>query len=581
MEPLLHGLAEEREIPTQALYRNLVVFDAIYSAEIWRYLQNETRNLTEKNVVTYLSRRLGWQGVQGSEERRFLLGESRNPDGSALAYRDGGLRFVKGDPADYQDFLKKEIYGKIPMEFALIAGLTSIVSGFVAESTGVSALAINISSQSTSGKTTMLDFIGSLYGSPSHSNSGLVRTFNATKNAIMATCEGRNGIPIILDDINGNASEHNRIDLIMQLAAGTSRGRCDASGAANSDRLPWHGVAFITSESPIFDGTIVNQGIQARCLVIDGLKWTTDAGHSDRIKAFVASNYGHIAPEFAEKVAEIGEEAILEKLEAAKQEILGAMERKDHMSSRLADEMAPFLVTARIYKDNYYARLKDADLINVLVAAEQASHEEGSLADRVMEKLNQFIIENVKHFNLYYDGKGTEAIGGCYGCVTGHEKTHYVVSVLKDRFEKFLSDIKCSERLSVLREWRNGKRILSEKDHYYAKEPRFGGARCLRIRFSKLSQYALPIPFNGTQELYLSERPLEEPPVSSRHRLRRVRRRPVPQGAHERAAPTVRHILQRGYLLTQRSGQDARDHLWRGVPPSDQKGRREHRFGAA
>jgi|GEM_PF-4791340 len=39
---------------------------------------------------------------------------------------------------------------------------------------------------------------------------------------------------------------------------------------------------LLTSESPIFDAGIVIQGIQARCLTIDNVKWTTDAAHSER-----------------------------------------------------------------------------------------------------------------------------------------------------------------------------------------------------------------------------------------------------------------------------------------------------------
>lgn len=487
----LEDLAK-KDTTIAALLTNLVVFDTVYSMDIWRYLLNETRNLTERHVVTYLSRRLGWQSGNEGDAPRFLLGASSLPDGSILTYRDVALDFVRGSDADYQCFLKNEIYGKDTMEFALIAGLTSIVSGYVGASTAVSALAINVSSQSTSGKTTMLDFIGSLYGSPSHSNSGLVRTFNATKNAILAACEGRNGIPIILDDINANASEHNRIDMVMQLVAGTSRGRCDSTGSTQEDRLPWHGVAFITSESPIFDAGIVNQGIQARCLTIDNVKWTEDAAHSERIKRFVSSNYGHVAPAFAAKVAQLGEAWILADLETSKNEILGKMKDQNHLSSRLAAGMAPFLVTAHIYKDHFYKRLRVPKLLKMLVDAEQASHEEGSLADRVMEKLEQFIVANGKRFCLYYDGQSqTQASGTCIGCFAGDEKRGYRVSILKEPFEKFLDEIKCTEKNTVLREWVSKGKIVKDKDHWYTKESKLGNMRCLRMKFWKLDRFGL------------------------------------------------------------------------------------------
>ncbi len=39
----------------------------------------------------------------------------------------------------------------------------------------------------------------------------MVRTFNSTKNALLAGSEDKYGLPILLDDINANRSEHNKM----------------------------------------------------------------------------------------------------------------------------------------------------------------------------------------------------------------------------------------------------------------------------------------------------------------------------------------------------------------------------------
>lgn len=473
------------------LYKNLVVFDVRYYADIWRFLLTETRNLTRRKVITYLSKEMGWTRLPGAEEAKFILGPEKLSSGESVIYRDSGIDFVAGSAADYERFLQDEVYGVKTMEFALILGLTSIVSGYVSERTKALPLAVNISSRSTSGKTTIFDFIGSLYGSPSHSNSGLVRTFNATKNAIMANCEGRNGIPIILDDINSNASEHNRIDMVMQLVGGTSRGRCSSTGAAQAQRPSWHGVALISSESPIFDGTVVTQGVTARCLTIDNVIWTKDAPHSDRIKKAVGSCYGHVAKGFAEIVAAKGKDSIIKALADAESEILSKMKVKDHLSARLASEMAPFLVAAHLYQENCLQSLMVDEITDMLIAAEQASHEEGSLADRMMEKLRQFILSNRANFLYRNEGIDNVPKGKCYGSFGIGKDKSFIVSVLKEEFERFLKDAGCSERLTILREWASKEMILHEKEHYYTKDPLQGYVRCLRIPFKSYSDFGI------------------------------------------------------------------------------------------
>ena len=80
-------------------------------------------------------------------------------------------------------------------------------------------------------------------------SKGLVRSFNATKNALLAQCEGKYGLPILLDDINANRTEHDKIDLIYQLALNDPRSRCGRSGYMQDTHESWSGIVMITCDT--------------------------------------------------------------------------------------------------------------------------------------------------------------------------------------------------------------------------------------------------------------------------------------------------------------------------------------------
>lgn len=263
---------------------NMVLFDTKYISILQHYMMDECRKLLQKGLIEYRNRCLGWQDIDNDGALRFILGNGKLKSGHLVKYYDANWKFQNGTLQGQLDFLRTEILPYPEMQLAMTFGLTSIVAGYVEPHLSVGTYVINISSESTTGKSTITELAGSFFGSPISNESGMVRTFNSTKNALLAASENKYGLPILLDDINANGREHNKTDLVYQFALNEPRSRCDSNGDLLSHRGSWSGLALITSESPMFDNEIVTQGVDARCLNIDNIIWTKDAEHSNRIK---------------------------------------------------------------------------------------------------------------------------------------------------------------------------------------------------------------------------------------------------------------------------------------------------------
>lgn len=225
-----------------ALTKNSVLINSQYKSYVQGYLMEEFRNMLHSGgYETLTTTNLGWHYLSFVTKPVFIL-ENKNVNGLNIEYVGTSMSFKAGTYIGQLKFIKDEVLPYKETQLALAMGLSSIVSSLVNSKREIGTLVVNVSGSSSTGKSTMAQLSASLYGSPVTSNFGLVRTFNATKNSILAMCEGRNGLPIILDDANANAKEHNKSDLIYQLAMGEARARCNNVGnnLAQRERLEWN-----------------------------------------------------------------------------------------------------------------------------------------------------------------------------------------------------------------------------------------------------------------------------------------------------------------------------------------------------
>jgi uncharacterized protein (DUF927 family) len=122
---------------------------------------------------------------------------------------------------------------------------------------------IDYSGKTTTGKSTLLRFIASVWGYPLEANGGLIRTWNSTATFSEDQAATLNELPMFVDESTGvKTTEVERF--VYQYANGTGRGRGRQSGGVQK-QAHIRGVLFSSGEKRLADFS-QNDGIQARII---------------------------------------------------------------------------------------------------------------------------------------------------------------------------------------------------------------------------------------------------------------------------------------------------------------------------
>lgn len=377
-----------------ALLRNGYFMPAEYSKIMRYYLMHEASMIQQSGQINYKHKSLGLFDDQG--DTVFLLEQNKLKLGTSNYYNDN-FEFTKGVEKEYQDFLDKEILPNDLTQLALVIGLSSVTSSYLKDYADVGTIVINFSGRSSTGKTTMSHFIASLWANPRISNSGLVKTFNSTEIAKLASIEGYNGIPIIFDDAT-TLGAGNKSKLIYQLAEGESRARSANYGTEIAQGLQWSGTALITSENPILDDSDVRLGLRARVLDFDNVEWTNDAEHATAIKNFTYANYGHVGKKFAENLLAMNLDDVKSLFDEIQIELDSKLEQKDDITNRITNKLAILLLTAHLVKKLLKYDLNLDSIRDKLVEVDQKDVEERHPSIIALEAIKHYIVRNNRKF---------------------------------------------------------------------------------------------------------------------------------------------------------------------------------------
>ena len=478
-----YEIITSKDVFCRGLTKHLVFFNLKYILSLQNYLNGQIRLLRKLGGSAMEYDELGWQTLQENGKEQFVL-ENCFIDGTLYEYKDKTIEFRKGTIAGQKAFLDAEILPYKHTRLAMTLGLSSIVAGYIEDTLGIGSLVINVCGRSSTGKSTITELAGSFYANPKLSNNGIVRGFNATKNALLAASEGRHGLPILLDDLNANRSEHDRVNLVYQFAGNEPRGRCHNTGTLQAPRKGWNGLVLITSEAPMFDNESVPQGVNARILVLSDIVWTNDAEHSDRIKKGVRSDFGHIGLEFANIVSTIGKDKIITLHTKAQEDIKKYFKDKDELADRLALKFAAIKVTADLIKEHYYKNFNTNEVLKLLGDAYAETMITRAIEETALEDLKDFISANKKHFDVLTDTQKKEHSGEFYGAFIINKKEQ-TANISKSAFDKFLKEKKIQERKRILNYWAKHGYIKIDKDHLTVKVRALGDVRFTKLYLSQ------------------------------------------------------------------------------------------------
>jgi len=407
IETTLNGFKRTFKIPLTCLSRQETTYEEllkhqyliafVYINSLRIFLVDKVRKLQEQGLVVWEYTGLGYYHHHG--KRCFLLGETTLPDGSIARYHDSSVVFSRGASEDYRAFIGRDILGATPTQLALAIGMASPIVSRLKDQIDVQTIIFNVHGPSSTGKTTIAQFIASLWGEARVSGKGIVRTFNSTVNALTAGNEGINGVPIVLDDLSGSSIQ-DKTQFVYTLAQGEPKARSTTSGKLQPLGDPWSGVIIITSETPLLSDTETRQGLLVRVIDSQRMVWTQSSEHAESIKRFIANCHGHLGKEFTRGLDALEDYQLLDQFHEAKKEILAALPTKDNLTLRIVNKLAVIHMTSGLIKSILGIELNRQAILNELVLFDQANITERNIGFRAYEAIKLHIINSYKAYEV-------------------------------------------------------------------------------------------------------------------------------------------------------------------------------------
>lgn len=345
--------------------------------------------------VVYEHDKLGFYTFENGKTV-FLANEVIGDCKKASHYFKPEVTARKGTLDIWLDIVKKEIIGHPNLELALAIGASAPVTHMLQKAKIIVAVPIwSLMGESSTGKTTSVRFMASVYGSPEE-GSGLIRNFHATDTAIFAMLQDCGMIHII--DESTIDVKKDRSAMVYGLSMGLDKLRCNPDGSLK-ERQMFTGTVVITGEQSFLGQSAANLGFYARVVELT-LRWTDDPDHAMRISQGVRANYGTAIVPYAKyllrfqqrpDVLEKGFNQELEKFRAKIGNVSGVEER-------LLNMYATVTLSARIFNKALGVKLNVAGMRDLLVEVHRKSVKKESLARELYDTIMDEVAMHGQYF---------------------------------------------------------------------------------------------------------------------------------------------------------------------------------------
>ena len=166
----------------------------------------------------------------------------------------------------------------------------------------VPGFVLDFSGASSGGKTSMLRYAASVWGSPSEAYPTAMFSWDATKVWIEQTSGFLKNLPMILDETKRAKYPTLVRDVIYDFCQGQGRGR-GAKAGGTRHAATWQSILISSGEGAATDFSN-DEGTRARVMSLKGRPFGYDpeigARVSDESRALLQANYGHLGPKIAE-----------------------------------------------------------------------------------------------------------------------------------------------------------------------------------------------------------------------------------------------------------------------------------------
>lgn len=443
-------IARDQLQPNELQKLSLMGVDAVYSNV--KGLASFLRVQEESAPYESVHNHMGW-GDEGNQlyfKHHSIIGKKT----SSTYCGDYNIE-PQGTLQGWLDIINSEVIGNKYLELALAIGFSAPVVGLLSKVKDMDTLIVHIYGNSTKGKTTAAQVAASPFGRPSKSQNGLIKSWGATQNAIVALLRDNYGVPIVLDEASMNRSK-DFTSLLYMFAENREKERMTKEGDLRKQHS-WSTTIISTAEHSLFQKTNENVGLRMRAFEFGNITWTSSAKNADNLKTGLLENYGHAGIKFVRNLLRLGIEEVVERCERWKTYCEEKLP-KTEVLSRISEKFGILLATAEIVKECLKLPLDLDEMMNVLYEVEKEAAAERDIGDKAYDYLIKKIMQHGKNFRIESQKfTGNE----CWGRITFRDEVE--VSIFTHIFEQLLKNGNYSDPKVVCKEWKQKGYLKPEK----------------------------------------------------------------------------------------------------------------------
>ncbi len=340
-----------------------------------------------------------------------------------------------GTLESWKTIIESEVLGHTNAELALAIGALAPVAYILQEAKLFTEVPIlGIIGQSSTGKTTALRLMASIYGSPEE-GSGLIKDFNATDNAISASLQD-SGMIHILDE-STICGQRDFSNIFYCWSKGVDKLRCDSSGNIK-ERREFSGSIIYSGENSPLNMSCFDLGLYARVVEFN-LHWTDDDAHARRLVSGVRQNYGCAIIPYAKHLLklrrhpDIVQRIFTEELKKFKTSIKNV----SPIQERILNIFASLILSAKLFEKAIGLKLNIKAIRDLLTSIYDSSPSREDLAMELYHAVMDEIALHNQHFPSK-DGKNRDypLLSEMWGeCVTNNSSKNIWIAGVK--FKEF------------------------------------------------------------------------------------------------------------------------------------------------
>lgn len=385
-------------------------------------------------------------------------GESNDQEISFLSNQSIYKLHPHGSVEVFNELIQEEVLGT-NMELALCVGVSPVLLGYlkVSGERDVNNVLVNLMGQSSTGKTTAIVLMASLYGDV----ETIVRNWNATQNSIIKLATSNyGGAPLILDEL-GASSIQNLSSLLYQFSMGEEKLRMQGSEFIKPKKF--HVMTIMTAEESLSTYTDAHlDGLKVRQLEFQDISWTKSGESSEKIKQLLYKNNGYFIPTMIERLYERNLSIIVEKFDCAKEILLDKMKEspyKNRISNNLALILASAMLIQELFNWSLDTEMIERELVRAYDQLTNIDSQEGVLTP--YEIITELIVRNAKRFSI--NGVVPKVNLGLWGNVKITDDS-VVVHIFANKFQKIVEkELNIKNPKRMIRALIDDGKINSEK----------------------------------------------------------------------------------------------------------------------